>query len=331
VRALNDPSRAAGGRGLQELTVVGSSMRPTFADGDVLLVAPYAAGERPLAGEIAVFDVAGRRFAHRVVSVGEKTLVARGDAWLAEDLPVPLGDVCGRVVAVRRGRASPVPPAAPPPWAFAERAAGAALARVRPLVELAGLGRTLRALRGAARPPASCAVTGLEAAQLPALAALLARTAPALPLAELLTAEELRVALALDGRAPSAPATAAAAAPAAPATPAAPAAPVASLAPSPDARGPAPHVLGVAGARASAADGTRLTLVGPLVLPRHRGAGVGRALLRALLAALAARRGAGRTLLGTPEDLPGVRLLVGAGFVPAAGRARPGSVLLLRL
>jgi hypothetical protein len=120
----------------------GCSMRPAIKDGDLITVAPLGEGAiRP--GEVILYRRDRRPIAHRVQRVivdaeGGVAVVARGDAKAADDAPVALEQVLGRVVAVERRRASlrsrlgaawaafsvwPVTSVAPGDWSATEYAA----------------------------------------------------------------------------------------------------------------------------------------------------------------------------------------------------------------
>jgi signal peptidase I len=87
-----------------EVPLSGESMYPALREGDCLLVSPLGA-RAPRPGEIVVVHRAGRLVAHRLVSLCGGRAVTRGDASAAEDVPVALSEILGRVVAVlRRGR-----------------------------------------------------------------------------------------------------------------------------------------------------------------------------------------------------------------------------------
>jgi signal peptidase I len=86
----------------------GPSMQPTFRTGQVLYVRPYL--EDIKAGDVVVYEKAGRYIVHRVISVGEDGFITRGDnnQFADADLVTP-AQVIGRVeINEHRGRINPV-------------------------------------------------------------------------------------------------------------------------------------------------------------------------------------------------------------------------------
>lgn len=87
----------------------GTSMLPTVADGDLLLVAPVRV-EDIGRGDILLCRCPGGALAHRVADIGTmpgggREFLLRGDGKLGCDAPVAAADVLGRVmVASRNGR-----------------------------------------------------------------------------------------------------------------------------------------------------------------------------------------------------------------------------------
>lgn len=89
------------------LVATGRSMVPTIRDGETIVVEAVAA-EAIKPGDVVVVRTAGGIRAHRMRSLqhgecGAPLLVCRGDNAGADDPPVPLEAVLGRVVAVQRG------------------------------------------------------------------------------------------------------------------------------------------------------------------------------------------------------------------------------------
>jgi signal peptidase len=81
-------------------------MRPTFREGDILVVRPYK-DHRLRRGDVIVFHPPGdinRRITHRVVAVTPEGIITKGDNNKETD-PWLLGpdEIVGRVVYVRRG------------------------------------------------------------------------------------------------------------------------------------------------------------------------------------------------------------------------------------
>jgi hypothetical protein len=126
--------------------LTGNSMAPLIRDGDLLVIEHGPPALR--IGDVIVFRQAGRLKAHRVVGRrrrpdGALTYLAKGDASPAFDVPVPAGQVIGRVIEVRGTRGwrrltSPF-------WKVAAPTA-AALSTLH-----GGLARAWRARRGVAR------------------------------------------------------------------------------------------------------------------------------------------------------------------------------------
>lgn len=93
--------------------VRGGSMLPTLWPGDVVTVAPIAAGELA-PGDVVVYARDGGYVVHRVVErapgAGGTAWITRGDARREVDAPTPAGDVLGVVTRIRRlGRERPMP------------------------------------------------------------------------------------------------------------------------------------------------------------------------------------------------------------------------------
>ncbi len=82
----------------------GTSMAPLINDRDVVVVAPAPAP--PRRGDVVLARAAGGSVVlHRTVTAREGFVITRGDACRADDAPVPVSAILGRVVAVPgRGR-----------------------------------------------------------------------------------------------------------------------------------------------------------------------------------------------------------------------------------
>jgi hypothetical protein len=82
----------------------GLSMYPAIRDGELITVAPVAAGQISR-GDVLLCRTPTRLLAHRVVAVAEggaPVLRLRGDAKASCDAPIAASDVIGRVVSVHR-------------------------------------------------------------------------------------------------------------------------------------------------------------------------------------------------------------------------------------
>jgi hypothetical protein len=89
--------RALGERGLALREVTGTSMAPTLRPGEMVFVEPCSS---PDPGDIVAFALGGGLLVHRVVRVDAGSVTCRGDNLLAEDPPVALAAVLGKVVQV---------------------------------------------------------------------------------------------------------------------------------------------------------------------------------------------------------------------------------------
>lgn len=98
---------------LCSLTVVSWSMFPTIQKGDRLELEP---ADSIRIGDIVVFPFAGALICHRVVGIERNGHVrTQGDAVNSMDQPVPMWEILGRVVRIRRGRRVFGPSSAPRP------------------------------------------------------------------------------------------------------------------------------------------------------------------------------------------------------------------------
>ena len=84
--------------------VVGGSMWPAFRDGEEITVRTLVdpAAIRP--GDVALVYLGSHALLHRVCRVRAGGVIARGDALVHEDAPVPLERVVGVAVNPRRLR-----------------------------------------------------------------------------------------------------------------------------------------------------------------------------------------------------------------------------------
>ena len=90
-------------RGFAYSRIVGTSMLPTLAPGDIVLVRPCSS-LRP--GDVVTFVLAGRLVTHRLVRVTDDGLVCHGDNRLRPDPRVAADALIGRVAEVV-GRTAP--------------------------------------------------------------------------------------------------------------------------------------------------------------------------------------------------------------------------------
>jgi hypothetical protein len=90
-------------RGFAYSRIVGTSMLPTLASGDIILIRPCGT---PRPGDVVTFVRAGRLITHRLVFLDDTGLVCRGDNRLHPDSLVPSHALIGRVAEVV-GRPAP--------------------------------------------------------------------------------------------------------------------------------------------------------------------------------------------------------------------------------
>jgi hypothetical protein len=83
--------------GLLEIRVHGSSMFPTLADGDRVVLGP----RRRATGGLVLAEVAGQPMLHRVARITDARVLLSADASRREDW-VELGQICAEVHVVRR-------------------------------------------------------------------------------------------------------------------------------------------------------------------------------------------------------------------------------------
>lgn len=83
------------------IQVTGISMSPIVREGDSVLLTPLE--REPRRGDVLFVDTGGRPLMHRLRRIAFGRIVTRGDASLADDVPVPLTAAVARAVAVRRG------------------------------------------------------------------------------------------------------------------------------------------------------------------------------------------------------------------------------------
>ena len=92
----------------------GISMYPSIKSGSVIFIEPLKQGIEPVRGEIIAWKRDSGIVVHRLVSTyitkHQKYYVTRGDSILAEDEPVLLEQIAGKVVRVENPEGKPVSP-----------------------------------------------------------------------------------------------------------------------------------------------------------------------------------------------------------------------------
>ncbi|HSN49767.1 MAG TPA: signal peptidase I [Bacteroidales bacterium] len=92
----------------------GASMYPSIKSGSIILIEPLKQGYDPVAGEIIAWKRDSGIVVHRLVSSyitkHQKYYVTRGDSSIAEDEPVILEQIAGKVVRVENPEGKPVSP-----------------------------------------------------------------------------------------------------------------------------------------------------------------------------------------------------------------------------
>ena len=96
--------RALGERGVALRKVTGTSMIPTLRPGEIVFVEPCSS---PEPGDIVAFALGEGLLVHRVVRSEAGSVTCRGDNRLADDPPVPLGAILGKVVQVAGRKSVP--------------------------------------------------------------------------------------------------------------------------------------------------------------------------------------------------------------------------------
>lgn len=82
--------------GIGAAIVLSGSMEPTYSVGDLILVKETTDINE---NDIVVYQQSGSLVVHRVVNITDTTLTTKGDANNAEDSPIVLSDVKGKVIA----------------------------------------------------------------------------------------------------------------------------------------------------------------------------------------------------------------------------------------
>jgi signal peptidase I len=122
--------------GAARVAVAGTSMLPAIRPRDVLVVERRTIHQIQV-GDVALFALGHRLFAHRVVrtgvdQTGAPTLVTRGDTHGDEDLPIGSSELLGQVLTVsRNGRSLGTPSAYSRAWSFLALTAVRALQLIR--------------------------------------------------------------------------------------------------------------------------------------------------------------------------------------------------------
>jgi signal peptidase I len=92
----------------------GISMYPSIKSGSVIFIEPLKPGTEPVRGEIIAWKRDSGIVVHRLVSTyitkHQKFFVTRGDSSIAEDEPVLLEQIAGKVIRVENPEGKPLPP-----------------------------------------------------------------------------------------------------------------------------------------------------------------------------------------------------------------------------
>lgn len=92
----------------------GTSMYPSIKPGSVIFIKPLEKDAGPLPGEIIAWKKDSGIVVHRLIKSykqkGQNFFVTRGDSSPAEDEPVLLEQIAGKVVRVENSKGKPVPP-----------------------------------------------------------------------------------------------------------------------------------------------------------------------------------------------------------------------------
>ena len=81
--------------GVGAAVVLSGSMEPELSVNDLVLV---RASESYETGDIVVYQSGGTLVIHRIVAIDGETVTARGDANNADDAPIPLSDIQGKLM-----------------------------------------------------------------------------------------------------------------------------------------------------------------------------------------------------------------------------------------
>jgi hypothetical protein len=85
----------------------GGSMRPFILDGDILEIEPCQADRLRLTDILLYKNQNQRLLVHRLVAINrglkEPEVTLQGDAFVISEAPIPVQQVLGRVITIRRG------------------------------------------------------------------------------------------------------------------------------------------------------------------------------------------------------------------------------------
>jgi len=87
--------------GSASLRVTGLSMLPSIRPGDELVVRRHVIGDLT-PGEVVLFRRDGKLTAHRIMRISGEYLITRGDSAPANDPPVRMSELVGRVEGILR-------------------------------------------------------------------------------------------------------------------------------------------------------------------------------------------------------------------------------------
>lgn len=77
-------------------------MQPFIQKGDWVIVEPVAAPEMLKKGDIILFSRGNEFVVHRIIELGDKKIITKGDWTRIEDPPILMCDLIGKVVAVEK-------------------------------------------------------------------------------------------------------------------------------------------------------------------------------------------------------------------------------------
>lgn len=92
----------------------GNSMYPSIKAGSIIFVEPYEPETKPRRGDIIAWTRDSGFIVHRLVSIYSQKMqrhyVTRGDCCAAEDKPITIDQIVGKVVRVENPEGKVVPP-----------------------------------------------------------------------------------------------------------------------------------------------------------------------------------------------------------------------------